>query len=133
MSTAHAVMELIEEISNATDSKTHAIGVFIDLKKVFDTVDHSILIKKLNYYGMHGVANDWIKSFLINKKQFVNIDLYNLGVLDVTCGVLQGSILGPRLFVLYVNDICNVSKLVKFILFADDMNIFCAGITRHAK
>ena len=55
MSTSYAVMELIEEISNATDNKKHAIGVFVDLKKIFDTVDHEILIKKLNFYGMHGV------------------------------------------------------------------------------
>ena len=73
MSTSHAVMELIEEISNAKDSKNHAIGVFIDLRKVFDTVDHGILIKK-NYYVMRGVVNYWIKSYLSDRKQFVNID-----------------------------------------------------------
>ena len=117
---AYAVMELIEEISNAMDSKTHAIGEFIDLKKAFDTVDHRILIKKLNYYGVRGVANDWIKGYLTNRKQFVNIDGYVSELLDVTCGVPQGSILGPGLLVLYVNDICNVSKPVKFILFADE-------------
>ena len=61
MSTSHAVMELIEEISNATDHKKHATGVFIDLKKAFNTVDHEILIKKLNFYVVHGVGNDWIK------------------------------------------------------------------------
>ena len=104
MSTSHAVMELIEEIN----SKNHAIGVFIDLKKAFVTVNHGILIKKLNYFDVHGVANYWIKSCLSNKKQFGNIDRCVLGLLDVTCGVSQGSILDPRLFVLYVNDICNV-------------------------
>ena len=76
---------------------------------------------------MRGVANDWIKSYLSNRKQFVNIDGCVSELLDVTCGVSQGSILGPRLFVLYVNDICNISTLVKFILFVDDTNIFCAG------
>ena len=67
-------MEFIEEITNATDNKKHAIGVFIDLKKAFDTVDHGILIKKLKQYGVRGVASDWIKSYLSNRKQFVNID-----------------------------------------------------------
>ena len=100
----------------------HAIGVFIDLKKAFDTVDHEILIKKLKHYGVRGV-----KSYLSNRKQFVNIDGCSSELLSVICGVPQGSILGPILFILYINDICNVSNLVKFILFADDTNVFCAG------
>ena len=79
MSTAYAVMELIEEILNATDSKTHGIGGFIDLKNAFDTADYSILLKKLNYYGARGVANDWIKSYITNK-QFVNYYFYMLHV-----------------------------------------------------
>ena len=74
MSTSHALMELIENISNAKVSKNHAIGVFIDQIKAFNTVDHGTLIKKLNYYGVRGVANDWLKSYLSNRKQFVNID-----------------------------------------------------------
>ena len=120
-------MELIEEITNATDNKKHAIGVFIDLKKAFDTVDHGILIKKMEHYGVRGAASDWLKSYLSNRKQFVNIDGCSSELLDVICGVPQGSILGPTLFILYINDICNVSNLVKFILFADDTNVFCAG------
>ena len=127
LSTSLAVMELIEEITNATDNKKHAIGVFIDLKKAFDTVDHGILIKKLEHYGVRGAASDWLKSYLSNRKQFVNIDGCSSELLDVICGVPQGSILGPTLFILYINDICNVSNLVKFILFADDTNVFCAG------
>ena len=77
-------MELIEEITNATDNKKHAIGVFIDLKKAFDTVDHEILIKKLKHYG------DWVKSYLSNRKQFVNIDGCSSELLSVICGVPQG-------------------------------------------
>ena len=127
LSTSLAVMELIEEITNATDNKKHAIGVFIDLKKAFDTVDHGILINKLEHYGVRGAASDWLKSYLSNRKQFVNIDGCSSELLDVSCGVPQGSILGPTLFILYINDICNVSNLVKFILFADDTNVFCAG------
>ena len=76
---------------------------------------------------MRGAASDWLKSYLSNRKQFVNIDGCSSELLDVICGVPQGSILGPTLFILYINDICNVTNLVKFILFADDTNVFCAG------
>ena len=76
-------------------------------------------------YGVRGLASDWVKSYLSNRKQFVNFDGCFSELLSVICGVPQGSILGPTLFML--NDICNVSKLVKFIPFADDTNVFCAG------
>ena len=98
MSISHAVMELTEEIANATHSKKHAIGVCIDLKKAFDTVNHEILIKKLNFYGVRGVENGWIKSYLTNRKQFDEINGSALELLNVTRGVPQGSILGPKLF-----------------------------------
>ena len=62
-----------------------------------------------------------------NRKQYVSIDECNSDLLNVLCGVPQGSILGPKLFILYVNDICNISKILKFVLFADDTNIFCSG------
>ena len=127
LSRSLAAMELFDEITNATDNKKHAIGVFIDLKKALDTVDHGILIKKWKLCGVRGVASDWIKSYLSNKKQFVNIDGRSSDVLDVICRVPQGSILGPTLFILYINDICNVANLAKCILFADDTNVFCAG------
>ena len=103
------------------------IGVFIDLKKAFDTVDHGILIKKLKHYGVRGVASDWVKRYLSNRKQFVNIDGCSSELLSVICGIPQGTILGPTLCIPYINDICNVSNLVKFILFVDDMNVFSAG------
>ena len=90
MSSSHAVMELIEEISNATENKKHAIGVFIDLKKTFDTVNHEILIKTFNFYGVRGVGNDWIKRYLTNRKQFVEINGCASELLNVTLGVYQG-------------------------------------------
>ena len=81
----------------------------------------------LQNYGVRGVASDWIKRYLSNRKQFVNIDGCSSDLFDVICGVPQGSILGPTLCILYINDIGNVSNLVKFIHFADDTNVFCAG------
>ena len=78
-------------------------------------------------HDVRGVGNDWIRSYLTTRKQFVEINGCASELLNVTSGVPQGSILGPKLFVLYINDICNVSKLAKFILFADDTNIFYVG------
>ena len=103
-------------------------GVFIDLKKAFDTVNHTLLIDKLEYYGIRGIAQEWLKSYLKDRKQFFQIDECASTLLNVTCGVPQGSILGPKLFILYINDICNASTSLKFILFADDTNEFYSGV-----
>ena len=100
--------------------------MFIDLKKVFDTVDHELLVEKLNIYGIRGVANKWLQNYLANRKQYVVIHDDCSDLLDMTCGVPQGSVLGPILFLIYINDICNVSDVVKCVLFADDTNIFCS-------
>ena len=100
--------------------------MFIDLKKAFDTVDHELLVEKLNVYGIRGVANKWLQNYLANRKQYVVINDDCSDLLDMTCGVPQGSVLGPILFIIYINDICNVSDVVKCVLFADDTNIFCS-------
>lgn len=126
-STSHALLELIEKITNALDSKKHTVGVFIDLKKAFDTIDHEQLLKKLEHYGIRGKPLSWLSSYLKNRQQFVQIGDVASELLKVLCGVPQGSILGPVLFILYINDISNVSKLLEFIMFADDTNIFCSG------
>ena len=102
------------------------MGVFIDLKKAFDTVDHQLLCKKIECYGIRGVALNWITSYLANRSQFVSIDGRHSSLSHVSCGVPQGSVLGPKWFILYVNDLCNVSNLVKCILFADDTRLFCS-------
>ena len=126
-STSFAIMELVEEITSATDSKKSTIGVFIDLKKAFDTINHSILLKKLNHYGIRGISNDWLNSYMRDRHQFVNYNDVNSEMLKIVCGVPQGSILGPILFILYINDLCKVSEILKFVLFADDTNLFASG------
>ena len=126
MATVHAAAELVEQISSATDGQSCCAGVFIDLKKAFDTVDHDILVDKLNVYGIRGVANKWLQNYLTNRKQYVVIDDHSSDLLDMTCGVPQGSVLGPIMFIIYINDICNVSDVVKCVSFADDANIFCS-------
>ena len=132
MSTTHALVKVESEITNSSNKRKHSIGVFIDLQKAFDTADHQQLCTKLECYGIRGVAYQWIRSYLSNRTQYVRYEGHTSELLQIQCGVPPGSILGPLLFTilgpllftLYVNDMCNVSKLLKFILFTDDTNIF---------
>uniref|UniRef100_A0A3B5QAJ9 Reverse transcriptase domain-containing protein n=1 Tax=Xiphophorus maculatus TaxID=8083 RepID=A0A3B5QAJ9_XIPMA len=126
-STSMALMALTEEIIDNMDKKKCAIGVFLDLKKAFDTINHDMLLKKLERYGIRGVPLNWIRSYIGERKQFVELDGQKSDVLNITCGVPQGSVLGPKLFILYINDIVKISNLIKYIIFADDTSIFCTG------
>ena len=123
-STASALLDLYDKISEAIDKREVAVGVFLDLSKAFDTVNHNILFEKLEYYGVRGIALSWIKSYFSNRKQFVQFNNSSSTSKNITCGAPQGSILGPLLLLIYINDICNVSTLAKLILFADDTSLF---------
>lgn len=96
------IMESIEEITDAIDNKKHAIGVFMNLKKAFDTLNYNILFNKLEKYGIRGLVLGWIKSYLKGQQQFVQLGNNFSKYLDITCGVPQGSVLGPKLFILYL-------------------------------
>ena len=104
-STDHAVLQLASEISDFFDNNLFTLGVFIDLSKAFDTVDHEILISKLNNYGIRGTNLKWFKDYLTNRKQCINCDNKMTTTQSIKCGVPQGSILGPLLFIPYVNDL----------------------------
>ena len=101
----------------------------LDLQKAFDTVNHGILLNKLEHYGIRGSVLDWFKSYLSERRQFVSINGSSSSLMTTTCGVPQGSVLGPLLFLIYVSDLPKVSKKLKFYLFADDTNIYFDGDT----
>ena len=130
-STSVALIELVQKITASNDSKKVTIGIFIDLKKAFDTIDHSVLLQKLEYYGIRGLPHAWLTSYLEKRKQYVCVNNVKSELLKVKCGAPQGSILGQKLFILYVNDISNISPVLNFILFADDTNLFCTGNNIH--
>ena len=123
-STSLALLQLYNKISSAIDLNEFTIGIFLDLSKAFDTVNHSILFDKLQHYGIRGVALDWFKSYFSNRLQFVQFNGVYSKKNPIYCGVPQGSILAPLLFLLYINDINKVSNIANLILFADDTNLF---------
>ena len=123
-STSHAINYSATHIEKLIRDKKHVLGIFIDLSKAFDTISHDKLMKKLDRYGVRGKAHSLICSYLSNRKQYVSVLGENSDKLTVQYGVPQGSVLGPLLFIIYINDIYNSTKLGQFVLFADDTNIF---------
>jgi hypothetical protein len=118
-----AINDLYSKITKDLDDTKSTVGIFLDLSKAFDTINHKILLQKLHDYGIRGLANKWIQSYLDNRKQMVVFNQNSSNMSSITCGVPQGSILGPLLFLLYINDLPCCSNNLHFILFADDTNI----------
>ena len=121
--TNHALIQITEKIRHAIDNNQLACGVFVDLQKAFDTVEHSILLDKLYHYGLRGVSNDWFKSFLTNRQQHVTVLGKKSHKRTIIHGVPQGSVLGPLLFLIYINDLHKSIKSSEVYHFADDTSL----------
>ena len=126
-STTQALIELTDNIKRGLDDKKYTCGIFIDLCKAFDTVDHNILLSKMHHYGIRGVVYNLFKSYLTNRVQYTSINNHKSKLQHLNCGVPQGSVLGPLLFLLYINDIAKCCNTGMFRVFADDTGIFCQG------
>ena len=112
--------DIILMISNAIDNKSLSLGIFLDLSKAFDSISHKILLQKLSRYGIRGVSLKWFNSYLSGRLQYVLNDNVTSSSQSINAGVPQGSVLGPLLFLLYINDMPLISTVLNYILFADD-------------
>jgi len=124
-STIHPMLLLDSFVAEALDKKHHAIAIFCDLRKAFDTVHHGRLLRKLKRMGVTGMALSWFKSYLTNRQQFTQIGEFSSNLLEILMGVPQGSILGPLLFLVYINDLPDATLLLA-LLFADDTTLLAS-------
>ena len=127
MTTVDCLVDLIDEITKALDEESYAISIFLDLSKAFNTVNHSILLSKLDVYGIRDIENQWFRSYLNKRKQKVFVNGVESDFLQVNSGVPQGSILGPVIFLVYINDFVNATNYFSIRLFADDTLLTLAG------
>ena len=118
-----ALMSLVDQVTSRLQEKMYVAGVFIDLSKAFDTLDHVILLNKIEHYGVRGLPLSLFTSYLSNRKQAVVVRQSMSSFLNIKSGVPQGSILGPLLFLIYINDLTSISRDAFPLLFADDTNL----------
>ena len=126
-STYMALLLLVDKITEALDKGECVVGIFLYFSKAFDTVNHDILLQKLSLYGIQDIALTWFKDYLHNRTQYVTYNSIKFIKQRMTCCVPQGSILGPLLFLLYVNDLATVPNAFWSVLFADDTSLFLSG------
>ena len=122
-----ALMLLIDKITEALDKDDCVVGIYLDFSKAFDTVNHDILLQKLSMYGVQDIPLQWFRDYLENRSQYVTYNSIKSTKENITCGVLQGSIIGPLLFFIYINDLATVSNAFLSVLFADDADLFISG------
>ena len=127
MSCEHALLNAQNSILHYLGRKQIAVLLLLDYSKAFDLLEHKILLKKLEHYGIRGIALSWFDSYLHDRHQFVTVNGVDSSPKTINYGIPQGSILGPLLFVIYINDLPGISDLAKFILYADDANIIVTG------
>ena len=120
-----AALKLVDHLISQLDKNNTPINIYIDLSKTFDTLDHQKLLSKLEYYGVTGTANTLFSNYLCNREQYVEYNGAKSNTFKISTGVPQGSILGPLLFLIYINDLPSVSNIINMLMYADDTTLYC--------
>ena len=122
-STIDAVLRFTNSLYESYNNKSNTIAIYLDFQKAFDSIDHGILLRKLYKLGIRGTCHSWFKSYLSNREQFVSVGGSESALLSIRSGVPQGSVLGPLLFILFINDMSACAPSLQFTHFADDTTV----------